>query len=99
MSLQQIGTLSGVLSDSFKDSSKERMPWGIMRNMRNRFAHTYELMDKNIIWETATQDIPNLLLFCEEVIENHLSQLKFIERPSDKEEVIENPSNSPRLKP
>jgi uncharacterized protein with HEPN domain len=68
MSLQQIGTLSGLLSDSFKDCTKERMPWGMMRNMRNRFAHTNELMDKEIIWDTAITDIANLLQFCEEIV-------------------------------
>lgn len=99
MSLQQIGTLSGSLSDSFRNASKERIPWRMIINMRNRFAHGYETMNKDIIWETAIEDIPNLHLFCEEVVEKHLNQQKIIENNSDKDQVNVNPSYSPRLKP
>jgi uncharacterized protein with HEPN domain len=98
MSLLQIGTLSDSLSDSFKNASKERIPWKMIINMRDRFAHGYETMNKDIIWETAIGDIPKLHLFCEEV-ENHSNHQKFIENNSDKDQVNVNHSYSPRLKP
>ena len=69
MSIMQIGELSVGLSDEFKDSTREQMPWGMMKGMKNRFAHVYATMDKDDIWETATRDIPVLLRFCERVIE------------------------------
>jgi uncharacterized protein with HEPN domain len=47
MSLMQIGELAGSLSNSFKDSTRERLPWGLMKGMRNRFVHGYGLMDKS----------------------------------------------------
>jgi len=68
MSIMQIGELVGGLSDEFKDSTRGQMPWGLIRGMRNRFAHSYSNMDKSDIWETATKDIPVLLAFCEKVV-------------------------------
>ncbi len=69
MSIMQIGELSAGLSDEFKTETRSQMPWGLMRGMRNRFAHAYATMGKDDIWETATQDIPNLFHFCNGVIE------------------------------
>lgn len=71
MSIMQIGELSGGLSDGFKETTREQMPWGLIKGMRNHFAHGYATMDKSDIWETATKDIPNLLRFCERVIEKN----------------------------
>ena len=49
------------------DFSKEKfqsdhanMPWSEMRGMRNLFAHEYESVDKDLLWETITKDIPGL---------------------------------------
>ena len=66
MSIMQIGELAGGLSDNFKDTTRTQMPWGLIRGMRNHFAHGYAAMDKNDIWETAVKDIPNLLNFCKQ---------------------------------
>lgn len=41
-----------------------------MKAMRNLVAHNYGKMDQQIIWETATVDVPALLRFCEEQLEN-----------------------------
>jgi uncharacterized protein with HEPN domain len=71
MSVMQIGELSGGLSVGFKDATRSQMPWGLMKGMRNHFAHGYAAMEKNDIWETATKDIPNLLIFCNHVIEEN----------------------------
>lgn len=69
MSLMQIGELSVSLSDKFKDQTKTQMQWGAIRGMRNLFAHAYAAMNKDAVWETAMNDIPGLLLFCERMIE------------------------------
>jgi len=74
MSIMQIGELSSGLSDAFRDVTRAQMPWGLIRGMRNRFAHVYVTMDKDDIWETAKQDIPNLLRFCESIIEEAASK-------------------------
>ena len=70
MSIMQIGELSIGLSDDFKDSTKEQMQWGLIRGMRNMFAHTYAKMDNVIIWDVATKDIPGLLHFCKKILQS-----------------------------
>ena len=72
MSIMQIGELASGLSDEFKDETRTQMPWGLMRGMRNHFAHGYATMEKSDIWETATKDIPNLLSFCNRVIKDNV---------------------------
>ena len=69
MSIMQIGELSVNLTDDFKEATRTKMPWGLIRGMRNHFAHGYTTMDRSDIWETAMKDIPNLLTFCDEIIE------------------------------
>ena len=70
MSIMQIGALSIGLSDEFKDSTQDQMQWGLIRGMRNMFAHTYAMMDKAIVWDVATKDIPGLLRFCQEILKS-----------------------------
>ena len=59
MALFQIGELSKRMSEKFKNSHTE-VPWAEMRGMRNLFAHEYESTDKELLWETITNDIPKL---------------------------------------
>lgn len=68
MAILQIGELANGLSESFREMTKERIPWGMIREMRNWLAHAYGEMDEGVLWETATRDIPALLDFCEEAL-------------------------------
>lgn len=68
-SILQIGELSGGLSAEFRQETANRVLWGPMKAMRNLVAHNYGKMDQAIIWETATVDIPALLSFCREQLE------------------------------
>ena len=68
MSIMQIGELTAGLSDDFKDRTKDQMQWGLIRGMRNMFAHTYQKMDKTIIFDTAINNIPELLAFCNQIL-------------------------------
>ena len=72
MSIMQIGELSGSLSNVFKEATRTQMPWGLIKGMRNHFAHAYTAMERRDIWETATKDIPALLCFCEKTIESEV---------------------------
>jgi uncharacterized protein with HEPN domain len=65
----QIGELSNGLSNEFREETKERMQWGLIRGMRNWVAHSYKEMDNEIIWDTISNSIPLLMSFCDEVIE------------------------------
>ena len=71
MSIMQIGELCVGLSEDFKNATQDQMQWGLIRGMRNMFAHTYSKMDRVIIWEVATRDIPGLLHFCQKILEDH----------------------------
>lgn len=69
MSLMQIGELSTHLSEDFKLSTKHEIPWGLIKGMRNHYAHGYAFMDNKEIFETAVNDIPELKLKCQQIIQ------------------------------
>ena len=59
MAIFQIGELSKRMPDTFKETHPE-LPWSEMRGMRNLFAHEYESVNKEIVWNTMQNDIPAL---------------------------------------
>ena len=65
MCILQIGELANGLSDEFREATKDQMPWGMIRGMRNWLAHSYMAADERILWETACHDVPKVLAFCE----------------------------------
>ena len=69
-SILQIGELSGGLSQEYRQATADRVQWGPIKGMRNLVAHNYGSMGREIIWETATTDIPALKRFCEEQLAN-----------------------------
>mgnify|MGYP004470985899 FL=1 len=69
-SILQIGEFGGGLSEDYRKATSRQIQWGPMKGMRNMVAHSYGSMSREIIWETATVDIPSLLVFCEEQL-NH----------------------------
>lgn len=62
----QIGELAGHLSDAYKLMTAEKINWAPMKGMRNMVAHSYGSMSREIIWQTAIEDIPKLKEFCTE---------------------------------
>jgi len=67
MCVLQIGELAGKLTDEFK-LTYSKMPWRDIISMRNRTAHTYENIDMEILWGIALKNIPELKLYCEDII-------------------------------
>lgn len=67
-SILQIGELGASLSESFKEETKNKIPWGAIKGMRNWMVHNYGNMSRDVIWQTVQEDIPLLLEFCEHVI-------------------------------
>lgn len=59
MPIMQIGELAKHLPDDFLQAHSE-IPWHHIKGMRNFFAHDYMNMDVEVIWETATEDVPAL---------------------------------------
>ena len=44
------------------------LAWNAIRGMRNVLAHDYVSVDWDVIWKTATKDLPILKLVCEEYL-------------------------------
>ncbi|MDE7229044.1 MAG: DUF86 domain-containing protein [Oscillospiraceae bacterium] len=66
MNILQIGELTQSLSNEFKESTNQTIPWKQIYDMRCRFAHGYGVMAKSEIWDTALNDVPVLKAFCEQ---------------------------------
>lgn len=67
MFVLQIGELTTHLSDDFKDAYTE-MPWRDIKLMRNIAAHHYGSFDIKKLFETITEDIPDLHDYCQAAI-------------------------------
>ena len=68
MCILHIGELVGKLSARFK-AENSAMPWREIKTMRNIAAHNYGEIDIDILWETATGDIPDLKEYCQKFID------------------------------
>ena len=67
MCILQIGELVNKLTDEFK-TVNNKMPRHEIKAMRNVAAHNYGEIDIDILWETATEDIPMLKEYCQNFI-------------------------------
>jgi uncharacterized protein with HEPN domain len=57
--LQVLGEAAKRLSREFRTGSPE-IPWSDIAGMRNKLVHDYMGVDLEVVWETATVDIPAL---------------------------------------
>lgn len=62
MNLLQIGELTGLLSNDYRSQTRGKINWSEIRGMRNWFAHNYGKMNKHIIWTTATESVPMIVM-------------------------------------
>ena len=72
MCLLQIGELVSALTTEFRQEYSQ-IPWRDVVALRNRAAHAYSSIDIEVLWDIATDDIPNLKTYCESAIKK-LSQ-------------------------
>ena len=63
LNLMVIGEVAGKLSRRHPDlmGLYDHIPWRRMQGMRNRIAHGYFDLDMNVVWETASEWVPDLL--------------------------------------
>ena len=59
MCIIQIGEFVSGLDDDFVKKYSD-IPWRQIKGMRNIYAHDYDIIDNDIIWETITEEIPEL---------------------------------------
>jgi uncharacterized protein with HEPN domain len=55
-----IGEAAGNLTRSFRDDHPE-IPWALIIGTRHRVIHAYYEVDADIVWDTATKNLPELL--------------------------------------
>jgi len=55
-----IGEAAARVSTEKRDQLKE-IPWKSIIGMRNRLIHDYDEIDLDLLWETITKDIPELI--------------------------------------
>ncbi len=63
----------GEAAAQTSDATREQFPeieWDVMRGLRNRLAHAYFAIDLQVIWKTATVDLPRLLEDLERIAES-----------------------------
>ena len=67
MCIIQLGELISRLDDNFIERYPE-VPWRQIKNMRNIYAHDYEIVDNDIMWRTITVKIPELKEQLQEIL-------------------------------
>ena len=58
--IQVIGEAAARMTKDFQAQHPE-IPWRVMAGMRNRIVHAYFDVDLDIVWQTATENLPSLM--------------------------------------
>ncbi|MBC8314569.1 MAG: DUF86 domain-containing protein [Bacteroidales bacterium] len=61
-----IGEATKRISPDFRNKYSE-IPWSDMAGMRDRLIHDYLEVDLEIVWKTATEDLPPLVTLIERI--------------------------------
>ena len=66
-SLEIVGEAAGKVSQETREGHPE-IPWAMMIGMRNRLVHEYFRIDLQAVWDTAQDDLPDLLRLIEPLV-------------------------------
>jgi uncharacterized protein with HEPN domain len=55
-----VGEAANQISDELREKTTD-IPWFIIIGMRNRLVHAYFDINLDVVWSTATGDIPSLI--------------------------------------
>jgi uncharacterized protein with HEPN domain len=58
--IEIIGEAASKLSEGTRNTARG-IPWPLIVSMRNRLIHAYFDIDRDILWKTATDELPALL--------------------------------------
>ena len=72
--IEIVGEASSRLSRQLREANPE-VPWAAMIGMRNRIVHAYHDIDIDVVWKTATEDLPLLLPDVEAIAEKQAALL------------------------
>lgn len=59
-----LGEASKALTEGTKDAAPH-IDWSALARMRDRLAHHYWTVANRVVWDTATVNVPELLMFLE----------------------------------
>jgi len=62
-----VGEGASRVSQEFRNSHPE-IPWSFAIGMRARLSHGYDKVDLDILWETVTEDLPELIETLERLV-------------------------------
>ena len=68
--IQVIGEAASKVSTATRDAHPE-IPWPAIVGMRNRLVHAYFDIDPEVVWKTATEELPAVLPLLRALVENH----------------------------
>ncbi len=58
--IEIIGEAAGRISETVRNAAPD-VPWPLIVSMRNRLIHAYFDVNRDILWKTATIELPELL--------------------------------------
>ena len=62
-----IGEAANQIPDDIEEKYT-RIPWSLMRAMRNRIVHVYFKVDEKLMWDTVKNDLPPLISELEKLL-------------------------------
>ena len=68
MCILQLGELTKQLTPEFTAAHRQ-IPWSLIAKTRDNYAHHYGVVDFDLVWEAAVEDIPGLAAFCRDYLE------------------------------
>ncbi len=71
--IQDIGEAASNLTPGFRAQHPD-IPWRDVTDMRNFLVHVYFEIDFEIMWKTAVEDLPALLVWLEAVLHSDISK-------------------------
>jgi uncharacterized protein with HEPN domain len=80
--LQVIGEAARLVSDEAK-AAYSAIDWRTMTGMRNRLVHEYFAIRLDVVWQTATEDIPPLIVRLNEILPSEADAQRAEEPESD----------------
>jgi uncharacterized protein with HEPN domain len=63
-----VGEAANRTSDATRQAHPD-VPWPQIIGMRNRLIHGYDVIDYDLLWDTVTGDLPELIAVLERIVE------------------------------
>lgn len=68
--VEVVGEAANRVSGATRQAHPE-VPWPQIVGMRNRLIHGYDVIDYDLLWDTVTGDLPELIAALERIVEEN----------------------------